>query len=1036
MRRFPIGLRIAAISFLGIASLWGATPETTGETDPLRQSLHAAAKLAHAEKRSATRADALVELAAAYAHAGDKKAADQTAGEALRIYLEHGWQDEALVQFCRRLAGEGLNEAARRAANAAATPTVRIIALCALAQQQADNGQGDPALRSLREALEALEEVQTPRVLSEALGSILGACESLGETERVDDVLADLLVRAGELTGEERDEALKKLARTADAVGETESAKRSAGTISGPPTRAGTYVTLAEVAADRSAQDVALSYLRSAETAIRDADPADKVRILSAIARGYAETGSQDRADTLLKQARREIENAPEKARPDAATALLNALLDLGSPDEALTLVQQTPGLRVRGSALHRIARRYAESGDYEKATRAARMRKNENMAAISLLTVAGEAARRGDYARADSIIQSVRDPAHRRSAYRSAAVSAAANGDFDAARRFAGQLEDPAQTRSAVSDGLTTYISSGSPTEEPVRAERLMEQIEQFRLPGDRARILISAIRGHLAAGNRKKAEAVAGRLARLNNRDKIGETAAEAGELLAELGMREEARTFFGIAAEEVQRTTCGVCLRKGLAALRERMTRAGLVEAALSLAGGPGEGEEAVGVLLKTAELRLESGETKRGRDHLVQALELLRTVSDTARQVALLARIGQLYERHGPAWGPEESRAVGRLLEAGQKGPGPAASGGGTGQVHLLYFFSPGCAACKRVSAMLDRLEEAHPDANVVRRNILKPDSAKLNKGLCMDLGLPEHQHAVAPAVFAPDRALVDREITLEALKALAESSRGRRPPWLSEQELRAQGAGGMEAHYSNLTLLVVLGAGLADGVNPCAFAVIIFFLTYMAYVGKSRREIVLAGIIYTAAVFLTYLAIGIGLHRLLEEGLALSNLLRRIIYVGMAALLVVAAVLSLRDGIHCLRGETDKVTLKLPDALKRRIHLQMTRQTRRGLTVFGALSLGVVVALLEFPCTGQTYIPIITYLSVNPVGALGWLVLYNLCFILPLVVIFLCILFGTSSEQIRNVFQRNMGRAKFALATIFAVLAAVLLLTMP
>jgi cytochrome c biogenesis protein CcdA len=329
-----------------------------------------------------------------------------------------------------------------------------------------------------------------------------------------------------------------------------------------------------------------------------------------------------------------------------------------------------------------------------------------------------------------------------------------------------------------------------------------------------------------------------------------------------------------------------------------------------------------------------------------------------------------------------------------------------------------------------------LEKVHPGADIVRLNLLNSEAAQLNKGLCMDLGLPEHKHGLAPSVFAADGALVDREITYASLNRLAASSAGQPVPWKSEQALQQRGEGGMERTVNNLTLLVVVGAGLADGVNPCAFAVIIFFLTYMAYVGKGRKEIVLAGIIYTAAVFLTYLAIGIGLHQLLEKGLGMSTLLRRIIYGAMTILLVVAALLSVRDGIHCLRGETDRVTLKLPDAVKRRIHLHMTRQTRRGLTVVGALSLGVVVAVLEFPCTGQTYVPIITYLSVNPVGAFAWLVLYNLCFILPLVVVFLCILFGTSSEEIKTVFQRNMATAKFALATVFAALAAVLFLTMP
>jgi hypothetical protein len=59
-----------------------------------------------------------------------------------------------------------------------------------------------------------------------------------------------------------------------------------------------------------------------------------------------------------------------------------------------------------------------------------------------------------------------------------------------------------------------------------------------------------------------------------------------------------------------------------------------------------------------------------------------------------------------------------------------------------------------------------------------------------------------------------------------------------------------------------------------------------------------------------------------------------------------------------------------------------------------------------------------------------------LVLYNLCFILPLLGIFLIVYFGVSSEKIIAVFQRHMATVKFAMATVFAGLLVVLLVLMP
>ena len=122
--------------------------------------------------------------------------------------------------------------------------------------------------------------------------------------------------------------------------------------------------------------------------------------------------------------------------------------------------------------------------------------------------------------------------------------------------------------------------------------------------------------------------------------------------------------------------------------------------------------------------------------------------------------------------------------------------------------------------------------------------------------------------------------------------------------------------------------------------------------------------------------------------------------------------------------------------KLPDSLRKRIRLTMTRRTREGLTIAGAVSLGTLVALLEFPCTGQVYGPIIWHIAREPAGALGWLLLYNLFFILPLVVVFLCILFGLRSGQLTAFFQRHLATVKFALAGLFLLLAVTLVLTMP
>jgi hypothetical protein len=64
---------------------------------------------------------------------------------------------------------------------------------------------------------------------------------------------------------------------------------------------------------------------------------------------------------------------------------------------------------------------------------------------------------------------------------------------------------------------------------------------------------------------------------------------------------------------------------------------------------------------------------------------------------------------------------------------------------------------------------------------------------------------------------------------------------------------------------------VLAAGLLDGVNPCAFVTVIFLLSYLSLLKYRRRDAMLVGAAFTAAMFATYLYLLIGLGFLAFAG---------------------------------------------------------------------------------------------------------------------------------------------------------------------
>ena len=91
----------------------------------------------------------------------------------------------------------------------------------------------------------------------------------------------------------------------------------------------------------------------------------------------------------------------------------------------------------------------------------------------------------------------------------------------------------------------------------------------------------------------------------------------------------------------------------------------------------------------------------------------------------------------------------------------------------------------------------------------------------------------------------------------------------------------------------------------------------------------------------------------------------------------------------------------------------------------------ALVTGVIVSLLELACTGQVYIPIIISLASVPgmrLFSTGYLVIYNLFFILPLVVVFMLTYFGTTSMQLGLFLKKRTAAIKLGTTLLFAVLA--------
>jgi len=97
-------------------------------------------------------------------------------------------------------------------------------------------------------------------------------------------------------------------------------------------------------------------------------------------------------------------------------------------------------------------------------------------------------------------------------------------------------------------------------------------------------------------------------------------------------------------------------------------------------------------------------------------------------------------------------------------------------------------------------------------------------------------------------------------------------------------------------------------------------------------------------------------------------------------------------------------------------------------------VAGALAAGFLVSILEFACTGQVYLPAIT-LMVGMGGlkasAVFYLFVYNIFFIIPLLIVFGVVYFGVSSHVIARIMESKVGTIKLALSVVFFTVGGLL-----
>ena len=351
--------------------------------------------------------------------------------------------------------------------------------------------------------------------------------------------------------------------------------------------------------------------------------------------------------------------------------------------------------------------------------------------------------------------------------------------------------------------------------------------------------------------------------------------------------------------------------------------------------------------------------------------------------------------------------------------------------GQPQVHLFFFWSPTCPHCQAAKPFVSALPQRLPWLVLHSHNVTERGHAQTYVELAAGLG--ETARSVPAFLFCGQMVVgygSDRDsgAALErALRACHVANGGGVDPntervastpgatplpgdgvtgdRVSSDEVTGEGRTGPGTTNDKVPELPFLGrldpaavslpvytlviAGL-DAFNPCAFFVLLFLLSLLVHARSRARMLFIGGVfvLFSGLIYFLFMAAWLNLFLWLGE--------LRLVTLGAGVLAVLVALVNIKDYFWFRHGPS----LSIPDGAKPGLYQRMRGLLRAdslpALTL-GTVALAIVANSYELLCTAgfpMIYTRILTLAGLSPLAHYLYLGLYNLIYVLPLLVIVL------------------------------------------
>ncbi|MBL0142035.1 MAG: NrdH-redoxin [Betaproteobacteria bacterium] len=326
----------------------------------------------------------------------------------------------------------------------------------------------------------------------------------------------------------------------------------------------------------------------------------------------------------------------------------------------------------------------------------------------------------------------------------------------------------------------------------------------------------------------------------------------------------------------------------------------------------------------------------------------------------------------------------------------------------GALELELFVREGCPHCADAERFVERLRREQPALTVTVRDVSRdPGAMKRLQELVAATpgrisGVPAfHVRGDLVVGFAGEEASGARVRALLSRAPPAGPDGG--PDGMCKIEAQTPcaapadpDAGSIELPWIGTRISIdevglpafTIAIGLLDGFNPCSMWVLIMMISMLAAIGDRRRMLAIAGtfVVIEGIAYFAFMAAWLNLFLLIGISRASE------IVLGVIAL--VAGLINVKDFFAFGRG----ITLSIPAASKPGIVARMRRLMREQslwLAIAGTVVLAILVQLVELLCTSglpALYTRILTLRKLDPWAYYGYLVLYNVVYMLDDVVV--------------------------------------------